>query len=347
MNIDSDRLADQLHQGLAPVYLICGDEPLIVEECCDAIRAHARPAGYVERSVASVESGFDWNSLLSAAQSLSLFAERRILEVRIPNGKPGEIGARTLTELAAQPPADTLLIVVTGKLDKPTREGGWAKVLGDAGVAITVRPLDAQRLPGWIERRMRLRSLRAEAGVVDLLAYHMEGNLLAVAQEVDKLALLYGEGEIRVADVEDILADNTRFTVYGLADACLAGDARSAVRILESLRAEGVEPILILWALTREARSMAQVSAQIAQGRPEAGVLQAHRIWANRRPLVAKALHRFRPARWLVMLMRAGRIDRIIKGRAQGDLWSEIESLVLAFCGVRTQTAGADRSGLI
>ncbi len=343
MRIDSDHLMDQLKKGLAPVYLVCGEETLVIEECCDAIREQARLAGYVERSIATVENGFDWNSLLSSTQSLSLFAERRLLEVRIPNGKPGE-GGQILMELAARPPADTLLLVVTGKLDKQTREGGWAKALDEAGIAVTVWPLDAKRLPAWIEGRMRQNKLRAEPGVVAVLAYHMEGNLLAAAQEVDKLALLYGEDEIRVADVEEILADNTRFTVYGLADSCLAGDARSALRILERLRAEGVEPILIIWALVREMRAMAQMSAQIAQGRPEAGVFQAHRVWANRRPLVAKALRRFRAPRWLAMLTRAARIDRIIKGRAIGDVWMEIESLVLALCGVRTNAA-AERLG--
>ncbi len=344
MNIDSDRLTDQLQKGLAPVYLVCGEETLVIEECCDAIREQARIAGYTERSIATVESGFDWNSLLSLTQSLSLFAERRLLEVRISNGKPGENGGQLLMELAARPPADTLLLVITGKLDKKTRESGWAKALEEAGIAVTVWPLDARCLPAWIEGRMRHRKLRAEPGVAAVLAYHMEGNLLAAAQEIDKLALLYGQDEIRVTDVEGILADNTRFTVYGLADSCVAGDARSAVRILERLRAEGVEPILIIWALAREARSMAQMSAQIAQGRPETGVFQAHRVWANRRPLVAAALRRFRAPRWLVMLTRSARIDRIIKGRAKGDAWIEIESLVLAFCGVRTNAA-AERLG--
>lgn len=345
MQIDPDRLNDQLRNGLAPAYLVCGDEPLVIQECCDAIRKRAIEAGYSERSVVNVESGFDWESIRFSTQSLSLFAERKLLEVRIPNGKPGEEGSRILTQLAANPPVDTLLMVVTGKLDKQTRESGWVKTLGEAGVAVMAWPIDAEKLPQWIERRMRSKGLRAGAGVASLLAYHMEGNLLAAAQEVDKLALLYGDEEIREEEVEKFLADNTRFTVFGLADACLAGDAQSAVRVLESLRAEGVEPILILWALAREARTMAQISAQIGAGRPEAGVLQAHRIWANRRPLVVKALRRIRATRWPAILVRAERIDRIVKGRAQGNAWQEIESLVLAFCGVRVLAATGERSG--
>ncbi len=339
MQIDSDRLPELLRKGLVPVYLVCGDEPLLVDECCEAIRDAARAADYAERHVTIVGSGFDWNDLLLSTQSLSLFSRARLLEVRVPSGKPGEHGARILSQLAARPPADTILLVVTGKLDKQAREGGWAKSLEQAGALVTVRSLDAQHLPGWIEHRMALRGLHAEPGVADLLAYHMEGNPLAAAQEVDKLALLYGDGMVRTADLENFLADNTRFTVYGLADTCLEGDGRLAIRILESLRTEGVEPILVLWALAREARNMAQIAAQIAQGRPESGVFQTHRIWASRRSLVTKALRRFRPVQWQVMLVRAARIDRIIKGRAEGDAWTDIESLVLALCGVRVQAA--------
>ncbi len=335
MQIDPDRLNDQLRKRLAPVYLISGDEPLVIQECCDAIRQRASEAGYVERHVLNVDGAFDWESLRSSSQSLSLFAERRLLEVNMPNGKPGADGGRILAELAANPAADTLLMVITGKLDKQTRESGWAKSLDDAGVAVMIWPISVERLPEWIERRIRSKGLRVETGVTNLLAYHMEGNLLAAAQEVDKLALLYGDAEVRLADVEAMLADNTRFTVFGLADSCLAGDARSAVRVLESLRAEGVEPILVLWALVREARSMAQIAAQIADGRPEAGVLQAHRVWASRRPLVVKALRRLKARRWPAILVRAARIDRLVKGRAKGNAWQEIESLVLAFCGVR------------
>ncbi|MDA8362316.1 MAG: DNA polymerase III subunit delta [Gammaproteobacteria bacterium] len=339
MHIDSERLPELLRKGLAPVYLVSGDEPLLVDESCEEIRDAARGAGYSERSVANVASGFDWNDLFVSTQSLSLFSSARLLEVRMPNGKPGERGAQVLSQLGARPPADSILLVVTGKLDRQTRESGWVKSLEEAGVAVTVRPLDAERLPGWVTRRMRLRGLRAEPGVADIIAYRMEGNPLAAAQEVDKLALLYGDGEIRIAEVEGILSNNARFTVYGLADACLAGDGRSAIRVLESLRAEGLEPILVLWALARETRSMAQIAAQIAQGHAESGVFQAHRIWASRRPVVSKALRRLHPTQWLGMLVRAAHIDHVIKGRAEGDVWLELESMVLALCGVRIHAA--------
>ncbi|MHB8346456.1 MAG: DNA polymerase III subunit delta [Acidiferrobacterales bacterium] len=344
MRIDSDRLPEQLGNGLVPVYLVCGDDPLLVDESCEEIRQAACAAGYAERIVTNVGSGFDWNELLLSSQSLSLFSRTRLLEIRIPGGKPGADGAQILSQLAERPPADTVLLVIAGKLDRQAREGGWAKTLEDAGMLVSVRPLDGQRFPAWIERRMALHGLQSEPGVVDLLAYRTEGNLLAAAQEVDKLALLYGEGIVRVADMENLLADNARFTVYGLTDTCLAGDGPSAIRVLGSLRAEGLDPILVLWALARETRTMAQMAAQIAQGRSESSVFQANRVWASRRPLVTKALRRFRPAQWLGMLVRAARIDRINKGRAEGDAWIEIEFFVLALCGVRIQSVAVPRS---
>ncbi len=343
MHVDSDRLSEHLGKGLAPIYLVCGDDPLLVDESSEAIRQAAGAAGYGERSVTNVGSGFDWNELLLSSQSLSLFSRTRLLEIRIPSGKPGENGARILSQLAGHPQADTVLLVITGKLDRQTREGGWAKTLEEAGVLVSVRPLDGPRLLAWIERRMALHGLHSEPGVADLLAHRTEGNPLAAAQEVDKLVLLYGDGIVRVADMEDLLADNARFTVYGLTDACFSGDGPSAIRVLGSLRAEGLDPILVLWALARETRTMAQIAAQIAQGRSESSVFQANRVWASRRPLVTKVLRRFRSAQWLGMLVRAARVDRIIKGRAEGDAWIEIESLVLALCGVRIHAAAVPR----
>lgn len=339
MRIDPERLPGHLAHsaqgGLAPVYLVYGDEPLLLDECCSAIRRRAQELGFGERSVYTVESGFDWNDLYASTQAMSLFAERRLLELRLPGGKPGDTGAKLLAQLAQQPAPDTLLLVVAGKLDKAGRESAWARALDEAGVSVAVWPLEAARLPAWITARMHAHKLQAEPGVVDLLAYHLEGNLLAAAQEIDKLALLAQDGRVRLADVEECLSDNARFNVYGLVDACLQGQAATAARMLASLRAEGVEPILVLWALAREVRAMAQISSQLAQGRAEASVFQANRVWSNRKALVTQALRRLRPAHWLALLVRAARIDRVLKGRAQGDVWQELEVLALAVCGLR------------
>ncbi|HEX9625705.1 MAG TPA: DNA polymerase III subunit delta, partial [Acidiferrobacterales bacterium] len=308
MRVDPERLAERLAQGLAPVYLVTGDEPLLVEEAGDAIRRAARSTGYLERRVLSVEAGFDWGGLYSESRSLSLFAERRLLELRLPTAKPGDKGAAALIELAETPPPDTVLLVVCGKLEKAAREAAWVRAIDAAGVVVTIWPLDAARLPAWIAARLKARKLRAAPGAVELLAHHMEGNLLACAQEIDKLAMTHGEGEVGVAELEEALSDNARFTVFGLVDTCLKGDAPVVARQLASLRAEGVEPVLVLWALARELRALAQFAGQLARGGNESAVLS--RVWAQRRGPVRDALRRLKPASWLALVARAARIDR-------------------------------------
>jgi len=338
MQISPDQLSNHLKRGLAPVYFVYGEEILLVEESCRAIREAARAAGYAERQVLTVESGFDWNGLFASLQSLSLFSERRIVELRLPTGKPGETGAAILTEIAAQPPADVVFLVTCGKLEKATRESRWARALEGAGVAVPVYPLEAAQWPAWIRRRMETQGMKPGPGVVDLLAHLMEGNLLACAQEIDKLVMRRGGGEIGLDDIEGNLSDNARFNVFGLADASLRGEAAAVDRILDSLRGEGVEPVLILWALVREIRELAQLARLVAAGQPAARAMDARRVWAKRKPLVGAALKRLPPDAWQSLLQRAARADRILKGRGAGDIWQELQCLALGMCGLKLGT---------
>lgn len=333
MQINADQLARQLERGLAPLYLVSGDEPLQVEECGDAIRRRAEADGCSERSVFMVEPGFDWDGLRTATQSLSLFADRRLIELRLPTGRPGEAGAALLSELAGNVSADIVLLVITGKLDKTQRASSWVQAMETAGTHVVIWPLDVQKLPAWLTQRFAARGLQPEAGVVDLLAWHLEGNMLAAAQEVDKLAMLCLNGRVALADVEESLADSARFSVYQLVDVALAGEVVAARRILASLRAEGTEPILMLWALARELRTLAQMGQELARGKPESSVLA--RAWAQRRALVGKALHRHPAPVWLDFMRRSARLDRILKGREAGDLWLELERLLLAVAGFK------------
>jgi DNA polymerase-3 subunit delta len=342
MQINADQLARQLERGLAPLYLVSGDEPLQVEESSSAIRRRAETGGCSERSVFTVEPGFDWDGLRTATQSLSLFAERRLIELRLPTGRPGEAGAALLNELATNASADIVLLVITGKLDKTQRESSWVQAIEAAGTHAVIWPLDAQKLPTWLTQRFAARGLKPEAGVVDLIAWHLEGNMLAAAQEVDKLAMLCGAvqggagvtgGRVTLADVEESLTDSARFSVYQLVDAALIGDVVVVRRILVSLRTEGTEPILILWALARELRTLASMSQDLAHGKPESTVLA--RAWTQRRTLVGKALRRHPAPVWLDFVRRSARLDRILKGRETGDLWLELERLLLAVAGFK------------
>lgn len=337
MQLNVEQLAKQLQRGPAPLYFISGDEPLLIEDCIQAIRAAAVSAGFGEREVINVESGFDWNAFYVSLQSGSLFSNRRLIELRLPTGRPGEAGGKLLAELARSPSSEITLIVRTGKLDRSARATKWVKALEDAGVAVTVYPLERAQLPRWIERRLRAVGLIPGAGVVELLAYHTEGNLLAGAQEIEKLALHFGSGEIGLDDIEGILGDNARYSVYALADACLRAARAESLRILRTLHTEGEAPALISWALAREIRMLARLAAEVAAGTRLEQVLDAHRdlVWAKRRALVTQALKRGDVRFWRRLLQQAARADRVVKGRAQGEAWQTLECLALAMGGTR------------
>lgn len=335
MQISADQLAGQLKRRLAPVYFISGGEPLLAQECVDAIRHAAQAAGFNERNVFYVESGFDWPGFYAETRAGSLFAPRRLIELRLPTGKPGEEGGKTLVELCGDPSPDVILLVTTGKLDKSARSAKWAAALERGGVAIMLYPIEARQFPAWIERRMRAHGLQPGPGVADMLAHYTEGNLLACAQEIDKLAML-ASGAVSVDDIAGNLGDNARFSVFGLADAALAGDTKGLARMLRALKAEGEAPVLVLWALAREIRELARMAQAIASGRAEAQVLDEFRVWQRRKPLVRKALARTKSNEWHDLVCAAARVDRVAKGRGVGDVWLELESLALALGGMRT-----------
>jgi len=335
MQIGPEQLSAQLKRKLAPVYFISGDEPLLAQECADAIRAAVHAAGYLERSVFTAESGFDWAGFFAETRAGSLFADRRLIELRLPTGKPGEQGGKTLVEICDDPSPDIVLLVIAGKLDKQARATKWASALERAGVAVTLYPVEARQLPSWIERRLREHGLAPGLGVVDMLMHYTEGNLLACAQEIEKLAMLT-TGTVSVDDIAGNLGDNARFSVFALAEAALAGDTAGVTRMMRTLKAEGEAPALVSWVLVREIRELARMAQAVASGRGEAQVLDEYRVWQRRKPLVRKALARIELGDWYDLIAAAARADRVIKGRRAGDAWRELESLALALGGLRT-----------
>lgn len=333
MRVRSDRLPHQLAGTLAPVYMLHGDEPLLIEEAADQIRRAAAAQGYSDRVVLTGERGFDWGSLTESTRTLSLFAERRLVELRLPTGRPGDRGAKALSMFATAPPEHTLLLVIAGKLDANVRKAKWFAALDRAGVAVSAAPLGVRELPGWIAQRLRSRDLDADADTVALLAHYFEGNLMAAAQEIDKLALMCSDGRVARADIEAGLMDHARFDAFGFVDTCLQGKAPAAVRALAALRAEGVAPVFVVWALGREVRLLAQLAAATAAGQPRAQALKAMGVWASRAPGVSAALARFGAQTWGGFVRAVARLDRIAKGRAKGDIWFELERLGLRLCG--------------
>lgn len=309
--------------------LIAGDEPLQREESADLIRRTAREQGYTDREVFVAERGFDWNGLLTAGASLSLFASRRILELRIPSAKPGTQGAEALGAYAKDPAPDTLLLVIAE--DKLEGNPVWAQALEKAGLFVQVWPVAPAEVPAWVRQRLKTKGFDATPDAVTLISGRVEGNLLAAAQEIEKLALLRQPGTLDAEAVAEAVADSARYDAFKLVDAALAGDLPRTVRVLEGLQAEGEEPVMILGALLRQLKELASLSIEIEAGAPPQRVLGG--VWERRRPLIQAALKRRKSAAWQRLLKRALRADRVLKGRAQGRPWDELLQLSTDMAG--------------
>lgn len=338
MRITADKIASRLGKNLAPVWVVAGDEPLLVGEAVDLIRAAARDQGYEERESYSADARFDWEKLRASFDNLSLFATRKIVEIRLPTGKPGRQGGAAITDLVADLPADILFIFILPRIDKRTGASKWAQAL-QQGVWADVRDVAPEQLPAWISQRMQQAGLQAEPAAVELMAMRIEGNLMAAQQEISKLALL-AEGErITPEMVQRSVADGARFDVFQLADAAVGQNVARAVRILYGLRKEGVAPALTLWALVREVNALVGVWAKVDQGAAPGRAMNEARIWRSRQPLYAQALRRHDEASMRNMLASASLADKIVKGARPGAPWGVLLELVLLVAGARGKQA--------
>ncbi len=331
MKLYADKLDPHLAHHFKPIYLVSGDEPLQLAECADRIRRKARELGYCGREVFDVDSDFDWNQLLSAANSMSLFAEQRILELRMPDGKPGREGSSALQQYAERPADDAVLLVTSGRVDA---KSAWYKALDGVGVTIQVWPISSQDLPGWITRRMRSRGLRPTHDAAQLIAERVEGNMLAAQQEIDKLTLLYADSEINIQEVLAVVADSARYQSFDLADAALIGNAKRLVSILDGLRAEGIDPVPILVALNVQVRTVAQLARSIESGQSVDGAMRKARIWQSKQNIFRHALNRHDADTWDRINLRCAELDLACKGTTRrGNVWDELLELVLCMAG--------------
>ncbi|MDR9414114.1 MAG: DNA polymerase III subunit delta [Spiribacter sp.] len=322
-----EELPKRVARGLDPVYLLAGEEPLLIEEALDGLRAQARAAGFAEREVLHVETGFSWSRLGEVADNLSLFSERRIIELRMPNGKPGREGASALRDYASAPPEDTLLIVICGRLDPAQRKSAWAAALAGAGVMSYAWPVPREALPRWIAERARQRGVSLEREAVAVIAERNEGNLLALAQEIDKLALLADGKAMSGAQARDAVSDSARFAIFDLPEAVLAGDLPRTRRIARRLRAEGEEPVLVLWGLAREIRVLTDLQAAQRPGGDRQAVLRRHRVWKNRQARLQQLAQEAPREAWAKLLSRAAAADRVLKGAERRRPWDELIEL--------------------
>ena len=341
MELTPERLTAQLaSEPLRPAYLIAGPETLRVLEAADAVRAQARAEGIGEREVFDADGrDFDWNQLAQSVNAPSLFASRRVLEVRLPSAKPGKDGAEFISGFCAEPPGDVVLLI-TGEDWSRQHGGKWSEAIARVGHHAIAWALKQHEMPEWVERRLRARGLRADRDAVERLVERIEGNLLAAAQEIDKLVLLSDGESIDLARMESYVADAARFDIFRLLDATLNGQPAQALRMLHGLRAEGEAVPALMGMLVMELQRAAALARVQAKGGNLAAEFKAQRVWDAKQAVYRRALQRHDAARWERFVVEAGRVDRIAKGRPRigeepADAWLALERLLLAVADAR------------
>jgi DNA polymerase-3 subunit delta len=333
MQLRPEALEPHLAKGLAPLYVISSDEHLLALEAADRIRRTARAQGYSERDVLTVERNFKWGELLAANQALSLFGDKKLIELRIPGGKPGKDGSAALQNYVKDPSPDNLTLITLPKLDWQTAKSSWVASLQQAAIYIEIPNVERAQLPGWIGMRLSQQGQSADRSSLDFIADRVEGNLLAAHQEIQKLALLHEPGKLSFEQVHDAVMNVARYDVFKLSEAMLAGDAARLSRMLEGLKGEGEALPLVLWAVAEEIRTLLKLKAGMAQGRPLPVLLKESRIWGPRERMMEPALRRMSLAMLERALQDAAQVDKMVKGLRSkqfgGDAWDAMLQLAL------------------
>jgi len=325
LKLTPDALSTHLEQQLLRAYLISGDEPLLTGEAADAVRASARAKGFTERNVHFIDRGADWDDVRASAGNMSLFGSRRVVEIRLPSGKPGVAGGAALVSLLERGDPDTTYLILTPRLDRDAQNANWVKAVEQHGAWVQVWPIDTGRLVAWLRTRARRLGLDIASEGLELLAERTEGNLLAAHQELEKLKLLAPSGPVTADAILASVADSARFDVFQLAEAVLSGDTERALRMLAGLRAEGVEATLVLWALVKSIRDLWGAVAAPPGSRPKA--------WGRQAAALEQGARRASRLPFAALAARAGRADRMVKGRLLGDCWDEMALLAAEICG--------------
>lgn len=331
MHIKPEQLSQQLKKNTAPLYTLFGDEPLLLGETADLIRNTARQQGYTDREIFTVEQGFNWSNLQFAVNSLSLFSNRRIMDIRIPSGKPGKEGSKAIEAYCQTLPPDTVTLVTLPKIDKQSQTTKWFKALDRAGIVVAIYPIERNYLPKWIEQRLARQHQTAHVDVLQFLADSVEGNLLAAHQEIQKLALLYPNGVLSFEQVKNAVLDVARYDVYKLSEAMIAADTARYSRILDELKGEGTAPPLILAILAEQIRLLVRIHIGLEAGKPIAQLMKEARIWGNRQHIMMRAVKHTHLKSLKLAILHAAKIDRISKGVSKGDIWDELLQLGLRF----------------
>lgn len=333
MKLRPEQLGTHLKKGLSPVYLITGDEPLISEESSDLLRHHLQEQGFSEREVLHVDGSFSWEYLLECANALSLFAEKKIIELRLGSQKLNKKSSEILQSYLSNPAPDNILVITADKLDGNTKKSAWFKAVDKSGVIIEIWPVETEQLPNWIRQRAAQIELQLDDEAIQLLCDRIEGNLLAAKQELSKLSLLFPRQVVSADDIVDSVSDSSRYDIYGLSDAALNGQSARCCKILQVLRQDGTEPPVVLWALSKELRSLAAIQQAQNNGQSFDAVCQRERIWGKRKPQARKASQRISSKQINTALQQCAEVDKIVKGMATGDAWLLLTSISLTLSG--------------
>jgi DNA polymerase-3 subunit delta len=333
MQLKVDSLEGHLAKSLGPLYVISSDEHLLALEAADKIRKAARANGYSERDVLTVERTFKWGELLAANNAMSLFGDKKMIELRIPTGKPGKDGGAALQSYAKDLNPDNLTLITLPKLDWQTAKAAWVGSLQQAAVYIEIPTIERAQLPGWIGTRLAAQGQSADRQGLDFIADRVEGNLLAAHQEIQKLGLLHEPGKLTFEQIHDAVLNVARYDVFKLSEAMLSGDAARLVRMLEGLKGEGEALPLVLWAVAEEIRTLLKLKSGMAQGRPLGVLLKEYRIWGPRERMMEPALRRISLPTLEAAMREAAQVDKMVKGlRAKafaGDAWDAMLQLAL------------------
>jgi DNA polymerase-3 subunit delta len=332
MRLKADQLESALQKNLKPVYLISGDEPLQLGEAADAVRNAARRAGYAVREVIAIETGNEWPQLSVEAESLSIFADQKLIDLRLPSGKPGQEGSKVLQSYCKNPPDDTLLLITAGKIESSAQKSQWLQAIDSIGAVIQVWPLQGSELQNWLQRRAERKGMHLDNEAARSLVGRIEGNLLAAAQEIEKLFILHGPTRIDKAMIDAAVADSSRFDVFKLMDSLLAGKLNRSIKILHSLQADGTAAPVVLWAINREIRSLYQLKTAQTQGDNLEAVFKKLQVWDIRKPLFQDALRRVDERQIQALLTSSAKADQQIKGQQAGDEWESLFKICADFC---------------
>ncbi|MCP8685998.1 DNA polymerase III subunit delta [Marinobacterium sedimentorum] len=334
MKLKPEQLGARLKQAVAPVYLVTGDEPLLAEESCDLLRRTFLEQGFTEREVLHVDGSFKWEYLLECASALSLFAERKIIELRLGSQKLNKNASEMLQQYLVNPAPDNVLLITADKLDAGAKKSAWLKAVDKSGVIVELWPVEPAQLPEWIRRRAVQMDMRLDDSAVEVLCQRVEGNLLAARQEMSKLQLLFPNKTLSADDVIDAVSDSSRFDIFGLTDAALGAQPQRVTRIIQVLRQEGTEAAVVLWAVAREIRTLHAVQRGLQQGTAFDSLCQQQRLFGKRKQLVRSATKRLSPATLENLLQQAAEVDRLVKGARAGDPWLTLTSILLHLAGI-------------